>query len=218
MDYTLFEINKHKININTFSNKLMNTFNINEEIAINNEIKKEVEILITLLNIKMNFLSNQMLINNNMNFNMNNNINALNPMMANQDFININPFQQQQQIIPQDIRKEEKMENIINIQFERIGEIGDNRIIIVYSKYSEKVYDLIQKYRVKANDWNLNEGFFYNDKKINPDLTLAEAGLCNNCIIKVVTFGILKAGFMYFKKNDNFIENKEKGVIFHNYY
>ena len=214
MDYTLFEINKHKININTFSNKLMNTFNINEEIAINNEIKKEVEILITLLNIKMNFLSNQMLINNNMNFNMNNNINALNPMMANQDFIN----QQQQQIIPKDIRKEEKMENNICIKFERIDEIGDNRIIFVYCKHSEKVYDLIQKYRVKANDWKLNKEFYYNAKKINPDLTLAEAGLYNNCSIRVITFGNLKAGFVNFKKNDNFIENTEKGVIFHNYY
>ena len=215
MDYTLFEINKHKININTFSNKLMNTFNINEEIAINNEIKKEVEILITLLNIKMNFLSNQMLINNNMNFNMNNNINALNPMMANQDFININPFQQQQQIIPQDIRKEEKMENIIYIKFEVTD---DNRIIVVHCKYSEKVYDLIQKYRVKANDWKLNKEFLYNAKKINPDLTLAEDGLYNNCSIRVITFGNLKAGFMNLKKNDNFIENTEKGVIFHNYY
>ena len=44
MDYTLFEINKHKININTFSNKLMNTFNINEEIAINKEIVPEISL------------------------------------------------------------------------------------------------------------------------------------------------------------------------------
>ena len=72
MNYTLEEIKRHKIKINDLSNKLINTFNINEEIMINNEIKKETEFLLSLLNIKQNeiitFNNN---INNNMNFNMN---------------------------------------------------------------------------------------------------------------------------------------------------
>ncbi len=73
MDNTLFEINKHKFNILSLSNKLINTFNINEEMSINNEIKKETEFLLSLLNIKNNAIMNQMAMNNNMNF--------FNPMM-----------------------------------------------------------------------------------------------------------------------------------------
>ena len=73
MDNTLFEINKHKFNILSLANKLINTFNINEEMSINNEIKKETEFLLSLLNIKNNAIMNQMAMNNNMNF--------FNPMM-----------------------------------------------------------------------------------------------------------------------------------------
>ena len=41
--------------------RLINTLDINEEISINNEIKKETEILISLLNIKKNSLMNPIL-------------------------------------------------------------------------------------------------------------------------------------------------------------
>ena len=71
------------------SNKLINAFDINEEIMINNEIKKETEFLLSLLNIKQNeiitFNNN---INNNMNFNMNNNFSQ---QMNNQQFQFLNP-------------------------------------------------------------------------------------------------------------------------------
>ena len=40
-------------------NNLINTQLINEEIYINNEIKKESECLISLLNVKQNTLNNQ---------------------------------------------------------------------------------------------------------------------------------------------------------------
>ena len=89
MNYTLEEIKRHKIKINDLSNKLINTFDINEEIMINNEIKKETEFLLSLLNIKQNeiitFNNN---INNNMNFNMNNNFSQ---QMNNQQFQFLNP-------------------------------------------------------------------------------------------------------------------------------
>ena len=89
MNYTLEEIKRHKIKINDLSNKLINTFDINEEIMINNEIKKETEFLLSLLNIKQNeiitFNNN---INNNMNFYMNNNFSQ---QMNNQQFQFLNP-------------------------------------------------------------------------------------------------------------------------------
>ena len=67
MDNTLYEINKHKFNILSLENKLINTYEINQEISINNEIKKETEFLLSLLNIKNSTMMNRMAMNN-MNF------------------------------------------------------------------------------------------------------------------------------------------------------
>ena len=109
MENTLFEINKHKYNILSLSNKLINTFDINQEILINNELKKESEFLLSLLNIKQNEMMNQMAINNNMNF--------INPMM-NQNFINNN--NQLQQMIKQQMIQIQAMQNQQQIQQEII--------------------------------------------------------------------------------------------------
>ena len=59
MDFTLIEINNHKNNISNLSTKLLNAYDINEDISINNEIKKESEILVSLLNIKMKIIMAQ---------------------------------------------------------------------------------------------------------------------------------------------------------------
>ena len=89
MNYTLEKIKRHKIKINDLSNKLINTFDINEEIMINNEIKKETEFLLSLLNIKQSeIITFNKNINNNMNFNMNNNFSQ---QMNNQQFQFLNP-------------------------------------------------------------------------------------------------------------------------------
>ena len=52
MDYTLIEIKKHKNKIFELSTKLNYNEDINNEIALSNELKKETEFLISLLNIK----------------------------------------------------------------------------------------------------------------------------------------------------------------------
>ena len=62
------EINTHKAKLLSLINNLINTQLINEEIFINNEIKKESECLISLLNVKQKELLNQM---NNNNINLN---------------------------------------------------------------------------------------------------------------------------------------------------
>ena len=67
MDNVQQEINTHKTNLMNLINNLINTQLINQEIYINNEIKKESEFLNSLLNIKQNSLIN--LLNNNINFN-----------------------------------------------------------------------------------------------------------------------------------------------------
>ena len=65
------EIQKHKNKLNQLISKLINTHNIEEEISINNEIKKESECLSSLLNIKKYEL------NQNNNTNMDNNFNPI---------------------------------------------------------------------------------------------------------------------------------------------
>ncbi len=100
MENTLFEINKHKYSILSLSNQLINTFDINQEISINNELKKETEFLLSLLNIKYNEIMNQMAMNNNMNF--------INPLM-NLNFINNN--NQLQQMLQQQIMQIQEMQN-----------------------------------------------------------------------------------------------------------
>ena len=94
MDYIIIEINNHKKNIENLSTKLNNIFNIDEEISINNEIKKEIEILSSLLNEKKNMISQ----NNNINYNS---------QMHNLNNINQNPFQQQ--MMQQQMKMQQQM-------------------------------------------------------------------------------------------------------------
>ena len=60
------EIKKHKDKITYLTNKLNNTFDIDKEISINNEIKNETEFLSSLLKKRKNELNKN---NNNMNTN-----------------------------------------------------------------------------------------------------------------------------------------------------
>ena len=77
-DITEQEIQKHKKTLNKLIMKLNNTHNIDEEISINNEIRKETEFLSSLFNIKKDELNLQ-------NLNDNNNINQF--MMMNNDLM-----------------------------------------------------------------------------------------------------------------------------------
>ena len=93
------EIQKHKNNINNLTFKLNNTRNIDEEILINNEMKKENECLSSLLNIKKNELNQQNMMNNNIiqnminNPNENNNWIGFNQMNIGEPIINKDPIQ-----------------------------------------------------------------------------------------------------------------------------
>ena len=97
MDFIQPEINKHKTQLKTLINNLINTENINEEIMYNNQIKMESEFIISLLNAKQNNIMNQMIQNNNMNFNpinFNPNMMQMNqPQILRNDENNLNNFQ-----------------------------------------------------------------------------------------------------------------------------
>jgi len=196
MNYTLEEIRKHKNKINELSNKLINIFDINEEIMINNEIKNETECLLSLLNIKkneINSINNQ----NNMNCNMNNNFQQMNHQQMiyeqQQQMMEQFPFQQNMMAQQQAMRQAQ-----INNMLNSIGNDNNQKIIFVIFRASdiiapvtvqcnpeEKVSDIIEKYRNKANDYDDSKKFIFNAKNLNPSLSLVEAGIKNNSNIFV---------------------------------
>ena len=182
MNYTLEEIRKHKNKINELSNKLINIFDINEEIMINNEIKNETECLLSLLNIKKNEISN---------------INNQNKIGQQQMW----QFQLQQQQMMAQQQKEmmKQMENmlnnlgnntqlniLINVNFRVSGSASQPiSLVTVQCNSEEKVSDIIEKYRNKVNDYDDSKKFIFNSKNLNPSLSLVEAGIKNNSNIFV---------------------------------
>ena len=134
------EINIHKTKLMNLINNLYNTQLINEEIFINNEIKKESECLISLLNVKQKELLNQ----------MNNNIN-LNPFMFQpNNLMNIPPIN----INQMNIEQPQINRNHLNIIFERETDVPKN--IVIRTQYNETVSNIIKKYQEKSNDYNDN--------------------------------------------------------------
>ena len=183
MDYTLAEIINHKNNILNLSNNLINTADVNQEITLNEELIKQAQFLLKLLNIKKNFLFGQNFQNNNMN-------NIFNPMQNNQMnmFNNINnQFQQMmnQNIMnePRDLKRKE-----IGLRFERPDE--ENSIYVLCFT-DEKISEVINKYKNMAR---IKLKFLYNAKELNPNKTVEESGLMTNSIVKVIPTRQILAG------------------------
>ena len=186
MNFIQEEINTHKNKLMTLINNLINTQLINEEIFINNEIKKESECLISLLNVKQNTLMNQ---NNNINFNPL--IPQPNPFIMNAPAINID------QIQPQILSNNLNMNNnkFISLIFKK-----DNcKITAIHCNTEEKISNVIKRYREVANDYDKNR-FIFNGKEFNISSTISESKFCNGDIIFVCTQGVLKGSNLY-KKN-----------------
>ena len=200
MENTLYEINKHKLNIVSLSNKLFSTININEEIFINNELKKEVEFLSSLLNIKNNAMMNQMAMNNfnpmmNQNYAINNN--NLQQLMQ-QQLMQMQQMMQQQQMQQEmlmnqqneNIQKEKEISTSISVIFRN----GRDNNCIVQCRFNEIISDVIGRYRNMASDFSDTEKFIFNAKALNPGITVAEAGLDNNSNIFVVETKGIRGG------------------------
>ena len=199
MENTLYEINKHKLSIVSLSNKLFSTININEEIFINNELKKEVEFLSSLLNIKNNAMMNQMAMNNfnpmmNQNYAINNNLQQL----MQQQLMQMQQMMQQQQMQQEmlmnqqneNIQKEKEISTIIDVFFSK----GKDKRYFVQCYFNEKIANVIKRYRNMALDYNDTEKFIFNAKALNPSITVAEAGLHNNDNIFVVETEGIRGG------------------------
>ena len=165
-DITEKEIERYKKNLNDLTNKLISIQDVNFEFEIYNDIKKELENLFSVLNIKQKEIFH--------NTNMNNN-NFFNPMF-NPYFMNINPMQQQ---MPMQNFLNNERNNEINVIFRQVDEIGNTFSIMVPCFTDDKVASVIDKYiKISGNRADI-EQFIFNDKKLNSYLTMAEAGIGN---------------------------------------
>ena len=180
MEYIQQEINKHKTQLMNLINNFANTQIINQEIFLNNEIKKESECLISLLNAKQNIVMNQINLNNNVNFN------PLmfpgNPLMMNIPTININ--QMCPPLIPNNTNINEQQTYYIIFQKDISG-----KKTAVYCNPQEKISDVIIKYREKSNDYDETR-FIFCSRELNPSLSLSEFGIINGDKILVFTKGM----------------------------
>ena len=178
MNFIQEEINIHKNKLMTLINNLINTQLINEEIFINNEIKKESECLISLLNLKQKELLNQM------------NDNNLFPFMPQP--INISPININQMNMGRPQMEQNNFNEILNVKFHQYDY---DKWTIIHCNYNEKISELIKKYREKANDFNENF-FIYNVEQLKPssELTLSEIRYKNGDQIEVIRKGSMKAG------------------------
>ena len=144
MDYTLEEIKKHKNKIYELSSQLINTFDINDEISINDHLKHETEFLLSLLNIKKNEINR-----NNKNIN-----NFSNFMMNNQFLLQMNPPMIQPQNIEQQMRQQ--------LMEQQMAQQTDNRIY----KNNIKIEEITVKY--------IKNGKINAKIKVSNDLMVAE--------------------------------------------
>ena len=176
MDYTLAEIINHKNNILNLSNNLINTADVNQEITLNEELIKQAQFLLKLLNIKKNFLFSQNIQNNNI----------FNPMQNNQMnmFNNANNNQFQQTMDQNIINKQQELQRKeIRLIFRDGGSS-----ILVSCFTDEKISEVINKYNNMAKFKRIinNCKFIFDARPLNPNKTVEESLITDNSTIFVL--------------------------------
>ena len=181
MDCTLQEINVHKQMLINLVNKLINTQLINEEISINNEIKKESECLNSLFNIKQNNLMNRINQNNfnKLMFQQNQMMFPSPPIVP----VNMNPFSPQKPKMFLNNNFQNNFENFsnknnsVNDYYNCVFRLENGKCFVFECKPSEKVVDVIEKYRERTKDY-YNTIFLVDGNNLMNDLNLTLEKLC----------------------------------------
>ena len=146
------QINFQKTKLISLIQLLVTTQSLQDERELNNKIQQVNEYLNSLLDKKQNLLSQKPNINNEI---------YTNPIKLEQQEINIDEYRF----------------STINVKFCKVTGITT----IVQCKPSEKISDVIIRYRLKANDFDQNR-FDYNLFDLNKklDCTLFECGIKNS--------------------------------------
>lgn len=86
----------------------------------------------------------------------------------------------------------------INIFFKVRGVDIDVSTVPVQIHPDERVSTLIDKYRNKANDFEIKKKFIFNARELDPFLTCAESGLNNYSVIQVINTRDVNGAFISF--------------------
>ena len=81
---------------------------------------------------------------------------------------------------------EECYNRAITVYFRESGSNKKGPPIAVQCLPDDKICDVIERYRVKANNHKIDIKFIFNAKKLNKDITICENGIMNNSSIFVV--------------------------------
>ena len=193
MEYTEQNINLHKTRLLNLINNLINTQLINQEIYINNEINKESQLLASLLIEKQKNLMNKMMINNN-NININNPLIFQPNQMINAPQMDINPFQMQQPLINNNNIGNLESSNQNKIHYIYFKQLATGHIYPINCYDNDRISDVIEMYKQKANDYNDNTFIFNGIIINNSKSTLKEMHIYEQSEIRVDKRGILRGG------------------------
>ena len=169
----------------------------------------------------MNNMSNMNMGNINMgNMNMNNmnmgNMNMNNMYMHNMNMGNINMGNMNMNNMNMG-----NMNNMNNMNNQYIPNMGNNNINLIFkcanqpsmtlqAKLDEKLSSIVKKYKVLICDNSDNKEFYYCNKKLCLDLTVAENGFTNNCQIEVKIIENDKE--LVKKQKENIFNELKKGI------
>ena len=162
-------MNFNNNNMNFYNNNMMNNNMMNNNNMFGNNMMNN-----------NNMMGNNMM-NNNIN-NMMNNLNNMNNLINN----NINPMMGN---INMNMNQYPNIPKSFTVIFRHTGNDTNKLPIMVNVKENEKISDIIQKYRQKSSNYDINLKFIFNSKDLNHlnhSLTVAEAGITNNANIFVV--------------------------------
>ena len=176
------------MNMNSMNNMMNNQMNMNNQMDMNN----------------MNNMMNSQMMNNQMNMNSQFNPMMMNPMMMNNNMGNMGTgmmnaamnFNMNNQMMPNmgnnmgnmgNNQPQQQQPNNQNISvYFRAGANGENGSIMIQCSLSDRVSDLIERYKTKSMQDVSKKKFIFNAKALNKDLTVAEAGLNDGANIFVV--------------------------------
>ena len=177
------------MNMNSMNNMMNNQMNMNNQMDMNN---------------MNNMMNSQMNMNNQMNMNSQFNPMMMNPMMMNNNMGNMGTgmmnaamnFNMNNQMMPNmgnnmgnmgNNQPQQQQPNNQNISvYFRAGANGENGSIMIQCSLSDRVSDLIERYKTKSMQDVSKKKFIFNAKALNKDLTVAEAGLNDGANIFVV--------------------------------
>lgn len=198
LNLELFQLRKYntmQANMSTMNNSMnmnsMNTINSGMNTMMgNNMMNNSSDDMSTGMNNMSNMNNNMLDMNNNMNNYLNNYNNVINTM--NMDLMNLMKTNQNNPNMGNSdyTQLANPLENIMSTT---LYEPGISVIInkngnktTISCKLSEKISDIIEKYKKATSDESSNLEFIFDAKKLNENFTVSESGLVDGSVIYII--------------------------------